>query len=234
MGQRLLPFLEEFLRSPILKAFRWSSLIDSAVSSNGHLIAGGAKAGWLSWFTGTEPNALAADPNSPISGLLSIHIRRGDFEYHCRERAKWGSTYMGWLENPELPDHFEVDPATYVQTDETTKQYMSHCWPTPDEIVAKIAEVRRTEEGKSLNRVFIMTNGPTNWVNDLERQITNMGGWKGVSSSRDLSLTPEQKYIAQAVDMAVAMRSQVFIGNGVRLSFFVFELNLIEMHSSRV
>ena len=81
--------------------------------------------------------------------------------------------------------------------------------------------MRNTEDGKTLDRVYIMTNGPVEWISDLKKDISNMGGWKLVSSSRDLSLTKEQKYISQAVDMAIALRSQVFIGNGVSSCFLL-------------
>ncbi|KAJ6580798.1 hypothetical protein B0H19DRAFT_1251094 [Mycena capillaripes] len=38
--------------------------------------------------------------------------------------------------------------------------------------------------------------------------------WDNIATSRDLVLTWEQRYIAQAVDMYIATRAEVFVGNG--------------------
>ena len=45
--------------------------------------------------------------------------------------------------------------------------------------------------------------------------------WEHIGTSRDLRLTGEQKHNSQAVDMAIAQRAEVFIGNGVRHLAFV-------------
>ena len=67
-----------------------------------------------------------------------------------------------------------------------------------------------------LDRVFVMTNGAPEWVALLKQALAATGHYKHVASSRDLVLSWEQKYVAQAVDMLVGQRAQVFIGNGVR------------------
>lgn len=41
-------------------------------------------------------------------------------------------------------------------------------------------------------------------------------GWSEVASSGDVVLDGEQYYVGMAVDMAIAERAQVFVGNGVR------------------
>lgn len=65
-----------------------------------------------------------------------------------------------------------------------------------------------------------MTNGPRPWVADLKAGLKKTGHWSKVATSRDMQLTPEQKYIAQAIDMLVGHRAQVIIGNGVRDLFY--------------
>lgn len=39
--------------------------------------------------------------------------------------------------------------------------------------------------------------------------------WEGVSTSRDLDLGWEEKPVGQALDMYIAQRSELFVGNGV-------------------
>lgn len=60
-----------------------------------------------------------------------------------------------------------------------------------------------------------MTNGPTSWVKELKSALAQDMSWDQLGSSRDLAITWEQKFVAQALDMYVAQRAQVFIGNGV-------------------
>ena len=53
-------------------------------------------------------------------------------------------------------------------------------------------------------------------VQELKAALWTVKGIKQITTSRDLVLTWEQKYISQAVDMAIAQRAQMFIGVGVR------------------
>lgn len=217
-GQRVLPFLEEFIKSPALTRFAWSTLVKDALSANEHFFTDAPKiaARPLSPIRLLDSSDVDVNASAPIPGLLAVHVRRGDFVEHCHNLARWGSEYMGWLQSPLLIDRFNKPPTAGIeQTDAINNHYMKHCWPSIDEMVSKIDEVRWTSEGHGLKRVYVMTNGPTEWVEELKSKIMALGGWDGVATSRDLALIPEQKYIAQAVDMAVAMRSQVFIGNGV-------------------
>lgn len=66
-----------------------------------------------------------------------------------------------------------------------------------------------------MKRLYILTNGKKDWVAELEERLLEAGDWETVFSSRDMVLAPEQKYVAQAIDMAIAERAAVFLGNGV-------------------
>ena len=61
-----------------------------------------------------------------------------------------------------------------------------------------------------------MSNGDAAWLEELKGALRAGGGWERIASSRDLVLTPEQKYVSQTLDMLVGQRAQVLIGNGVR------------------
>ncbi|KAH0836499.1 hypothetical protein J3R83DRAFT_8136 [Lanmaoa asiatica] len=90
---------------------------------------------------------------------------------------------------------------------------MDHCYPSIEQIVEKVKTVRE-ESREPLEYLYIMTNGDASWVADLKVALRDLGGWGHIGSNRDLSLTWEQKFVAQALDMLVAQRAQVFIGNG--------------------
>lgn len=105
-------------------------------------------------------------------------------------------------------------------------------------------ESRRDEENsesesvanKLLKRIYIMSNGDRQFLlnlkqalmDDAERskKLSSDEGerndwefewtWEGISTNRDLELGWEEKPVAQALDMYVGQRSELFIGNGVR------------------
>ena len=83
-------------------------------------------------------------------------------------------------------------------------------------------EVRREWEayrpGRKLDRVFVLTNGGGWWSHWLKVRLAKDGWAKNkVKVSSDLNLGREARYVDFAVDMAIAERAEVFIGNGVCL-----------------
>ena len=155
---------------------------------------------------------------TPLPGLLALHIRRGDFAQHCKLLAHYNSSFTAYNAFPGLPDR--LDRALPGDEDERINAYRPHCFPDISEIVAKAAEVRDSDAGRGLRRVFVMTNGDAKWVDSLERALAR-SGWEAVASSRDVVVNKEQKYVEQAVDMLIGQRAQAFVGNGVSALFRV-------------
>lgn len=202
---RILDIIPLLYQSPMVTEFRWSSLVLSTFERNKRLFAPRGL---------TAPTAV--DPYPIIPGLLALHIRRGDFEAHCRVLAEWGSSWTGFSQLPEMIDYFEpsprpesgqIAPAVY-------DKYTKSCYPSIEQIVQKVVEVRRTKAGKGLKNVFIMTNAKKPWIQELKDALNKAAKWDLITSSRNMKLNWEQKYIAQAPDMLIGQRSQVFIGNG--------------------
>ncbi|KAF9651931.1 hypothetical protein BDM02DRAFT_3110067 [Thelephora ganbajun] len=204
-SKRLLDIVPLLFKSPMVTEFRWSSLIIDGFNRNRKLFA---------------PNGLTTgtpkDPYPVISGLLALHIRRGDFEQHCRGLAEWGSTWTGFNQLPELHDHFDPPPRPKEGnvTQAIYDAYTKSCYPSIGEIVQKVVDIRHTEVGKGLTNIYIMTNGKDPWLSELKRALRKTGVWKQISSSRELRVTREQKFIAQSIDMVVGQRADVLIGNG--------------------
>lgn len=200
-AEHLLEFWPAYSTSPILTQFRWSPLVESGFMKNYGLISS------------TKP---AVHPYHTIPGLLALHIRRGDYREHCSNLAGGGALFNAFNSFPQFVDKFELPPN---RTGELTKEVMNHylpaCLPSIQQIVTKVTEVRKTEAGKGLRNIFIMTNGARDWVTELKEALRETGGWDLISSSRDMQLDWEQKYIAQSVDMLIGERAQVFVGNGV-------------------
>lgn len=65
------------------------------------------------------PRAPQPSPNSTIEGdgtlpILVLHLRRGDFEEHCRNLGGWGSSFMGFVTFPEFEERDMFRPPRVV------------------------------------------------------------------------------------------------------------------------
>jgi hypothetical protein len=213
---RLLPIWPVLSQSPVLRLLGPSPLIQSAFDTNRALFAP---------FRPIEPYAPPSsldaprDPYSVLPGLLVLHVRRGDFAEHCANLAYWAASFNAFNSFPELPDAWVAPPGApgggAEPTGDAMRVYEKRCFPSVQEIVGKVEEVRRSDAGRGLRNIYVMTNAKKNEARELEAALRAMGGWESIATSRDLVLTKEQKYVAQAVDMLIGQRAQVLIGNGV-------------------
>ncbi|KAF8892994.1 hypothetical protein BD779DRAFT_1609985 [Infundibulicybe gibba] len=135
------------------------------------------------------PHPVSRDP---YARMLAMHVRRGDYKEACVGLATWNSTFYSWNLLPELPDHFDPPEGGSwgYNTPENTEKYMEHCLPTFDAIVQKSA-----------------------WLDELKAALIQ-DGWYTIATSRDLVLDQEQTDVNMAIDMDIARRAAVFIGNG--------------------
>jgi hypothetical protein len=168
---------------------------------------------------------------APLSGLLALHIRRGDYVDHCVNLENWSAGFMGFNEFPGLPDRFAR--VSVNASSEKPKLYRAHCFPEITQIVARVREVRMALlPATPLSRVYVLTNGRPEWLAGLKDALQADARWWGheewthIGTSRDLRLTREQQHNAHAMEVAVAQLADVFLGNGVSvlryLRFLVF------------
>ncbi|OJT04561.1 hypothetical protein TRAPUB_4831 [Trametes pubescens] len=208
----MLDIWPELSASPILTHFRWSPLIELAFDTNREFFITPSSA---EPSTSHQPHATNAERYTAIPGLMAIHVRRGDFEAHCRFLGSVSADYAAFNALPGLPDRFTPPRSGDPEAD--AEIHRTHCYPSVPEIVRRVREVRRTAAGRDLRRLHIMTNGDRAYIAELRTALGRDQEWKMITSSRDLALNWEQKYVAQAVDMLVGQRAQVLIGNGVRM-----------------
>jgi len=80
---------------------------------------------------------------TPLSGLLTLHIRRGDFIGHCLNLANWTSRYLAYNKFPGLPDRFSPSPLrSDGQMPEGPVRYHAHCFSDMEQIISRMREVR--------------------------------------------------------------------------------------------
>ena len=209
---------QDFASSPVMTSFGWSALVELAFDNNRETISPTTT---LEPPLSAQPFTTNRERYSELPGLLVLHIRRGDYEDHCKHLARWSSTFLAFNGLPQLEQFTPPPggPAVGTATEEGMALYLQRCYPSIARIVDAAEEARRAEAARGrprLERVFVMTNGAGEWVGELKAALAATGHWTHVASSRDLVLNWEQKYVAQAVDMLVGQRAQVFIGNGVR------------------
>ncbi|KAF9260589.1 hypothetical protein L218DRAFT_962404 [Marasmius fiardii PR-910] len=187
--------------SPTLTHFSWSPLVLSAVARN------------FAVLKPSDHRALIASDTkmfSGIGGLVAIHLRRGDFREHCHFLAKLGSSYLGLNQHERLPDKFHVD---HVLSEEFVHaHYKRHCYPDINQIVRRLGQVR-AQSRTPLKRVFVLSNGWARWVARLNEELRR-DGWEDVINPADIKLDAKQNQVSVAVEMAIAERAEVFVGNG--------------------
>ncbi|KAJ7800104.1 hypothetical protein B0H14DRAFT_3786372 [Mycena olivaceomarginata] len=119
-------------------------------------------------------------------------------------------------ELPQVMDQFTPlpgDDPTRVET------MMGHCLPDNAQIIKKLYDVREdcindsTSLGRVLDVLYLLTNEQGPWHDELRVSMKG-AGWNTIVTSRDLLLDMEQEEVGMAVDMELARRAAVFIGNG--------------------
>jgi len=207
--------------------FTWSPLIIAAILANAHVVH-------PTLSSATATSFMPSSNPPPLRGLLAMHLRRTDFASHCRHLAEWSSTFVGWNEFPGFTDKLPR-PAVKNKGEaspEDVAHYTTRCYPDIKQIVLRVREVRSALLPTKLTRVYLMTDGDAKWTRKLKATLqedarrAGLGEWSHIGTSHDLRLTREQKHLSHSVDMAIAQRAEVFIGNGVGF-VFVFVLAMV-------
>ena len=206
---RLIEIWDEFKASPISQALGASRIVENALDVNKHV------------FHAAPDEIGVVDP---YSRMLAIHLRRGDYKQACKGLSDWNSTFYSWNLFDFLPDKFTPRPGGGWgwNTPENEALYMKHCLPTDDDILRKINDSRSDYlhavqmEGReeTMDVLYILTNDASEWLSEVKKIMKN-DGWRVVTTSRDLKLNQEAKDVSMAVDMEIARKASVFIGNGV-------------------
>lgn len=130
-------------------------------------------------------------------------------------------------------------------TPENTAAYFKHCLPEMDAIIEKINVARDEWEkeifGESiifssgfkaltvstrvtgshlkgqhfLNVLYILTNDKSEWMDEFTEKLKNSHGWKIITSNDIVFGDSQEKDVGMAVDMDLARRAAMFMGNGV-------------------
>lgn len=213
---RILSLWDKFSKHPTVQQLGDSDIVTAAVAQNMDKLQ--SRSGF-SWGPSTTPST------GVISGLMAVHLRRGDYlgdegkdNGHCLHLSKWGSSFTGWNQLTELMDKFDPPSRDGIEggqnTPEIAHYYLKRCLPTPAQVTARLHTLR-AERHSHLSHVFIATNAEPAYLAEL-RTVLAADGWdpKGIVTSSELELNWQAASAGVAVDMAIMSRAEVFVGNG--------------------
>ncbi|KAJ7104183.1 hypothetical protein B0H15DRAFT_13023 [Mycena belliarum] len=199
---RILSLWDSFSKSPTSTLLQTSPIVEAAVNRNRYL------------FHPRGPRPPHPAPHDPYKRMLAMHVRRGDYQQACEALADFGSTFYGWNMLPFLPDVFTPLPHGHP---DRVERAMEHCSPSLDAILTKVhvarAEYLRASQTKTLDVLYILTNERDEWLEELLAALRKEN-WGTLVTSHELELDAEQIDVSGAVDMDIARRAAVFIGNG--------------------
>ncbi|RDB14696.1 hypothetical protein Hypma_016298 [Hypsizygus marmoreus] len=206
-SDRILPLWDSFSKSPTSRLLQTSPIVGAAVKRNEYL------------FLPRGPRPSYPVSPDPYSRMLAMHIRRGDFKGACLHLAKFNSTFYSWNLLPSLPDPL-VFPSNIVwNTSEYQEAHLARCLPESDGILKK-ARVSRDEYVKAspgrrraLDIMYLLTNEKGKWIEKLKTELRK-DGWNTIITSNDLELDSEGIDTGMAIDMDIARKAAVFVGNG--------------------
>jgi GDP-fucose protein O-fucosyltransferase len=210
---KLIEIWDEFKASPVSQSLGASHIVQNALDDNKHV------------FEATPEEFGVVDP---YSRMLAIHLRRGDFREACKMLSDNNATFYSWNLFEFLPDKFTPPSGGTIgkNTPENDAKYMERCLPSDDDILQKIRDSRRDyllaaqREGRNetVDVLYILTNEDNEWLTEIKKNMKNEG-WRVIITSRDLKLNMEAKEVSMAVDMEIARKASVFIGNGVSAKY---------------
>ncbi|KAF8303077.1 hypothetical protein DL93DRAFT_2067058 [Clavulina sp. PMI_390] len=221
MGSPSLELLwPSFSASPVMTAFQWSPVVIHAVENNLQLLRLSSSQSRIEG--GIQPADAPRHPDI-VPGLITLHVRRQDFEGRKYTTLSTFAPFHGWAQLSFLPDRLILPPSATESESERAKYVFPRCWLEIDGIVERLHSLRAEynhvahEEGKKieLKKVHVATNGNPEWVGELKKALWR-DGWGSVTSTYDLRLDWEEggAPVDGAIDMEMAARGEVFVGNG--------------------
>lgn len=122
---------------------------------------------------------------------------------------------MAFNKLPLLPGNENVPPPPGTPEAARMGLYRAKCLPETLEIIARARRMRKNHP--LLKSVYILTDADESWTREI-RMWLQSEGWERVWVGRD-DVYPdwESREVGVAVDMEVARRAGVFVGNGVSI-----------------
>ncbi|TRM69847.1 hypothetical protein BD626DRAFT_391128 [Schizophyllum amplum] len=173
----------------------------------------------------TQSTLNLRSPTNPEGDTyMALHLRRGDFESHCLSLADSHTGFTTWATLPDLQNAVFAPPLST----NNASSVLVHCYPSLRRILDLVDLHARSRP--ALRVLHILHDAAWDHplvrlqLAKLEAAVTSAmhartAGWPGgpmrrVTHSGTLALVKGEADYAVAVDVELARRSEVFIGNG--------------------
>lgn len=80
-------------------------------------------------------------------------------------------------------------------------------------------DVGRTQVKHHVNVLFILTNDRSPWLEELKEELRRYD-WKIVTSHQLVFKTAQEQDVSMAIDMDLARKAAIFLGNGVSILLY--------------
>lgn len=120
---------------------------------------------------------------------------------------------MSWNKLPKLPGNENVPPPADMVEATRLGLYRAKCLPDVKAIIARARRMRKNHP--LLRSIYLLTDAPDDWTEEVRRWLAS-DAWDKVFVGRtDVYPNFQDREVGPAVDMEVARRAGVFVGNGV-------------------
>ncbi|WRT68820.1 uncharacterized protein IL334_005800 [Kwoniella shivajii] len=206
-----LDLYDTFVKSPVMKHFSFSPTVLAIINRALPSLSPES----LPYDLQAVSQATSQDiPKSTMwRHILAMHLRRGkNWEAVCEEKGQRSAPFVSFNKLPLLPGNENVPPPASMGEAARMGLYRAKCLPQTLEIIARARRMRKNHP--LLKSVYILTDADDAWINEI-RMWLQSEGWNDVWIGKD-DIYPEwqDKEVGVAVDMEVARRAGVFVGNG--------------------
>ena len=126
----------------------------------------------------------------------------------------YGSPFVSFNKLPSLPGNENVPPSPDMVEATRMGLYRAKCLPSTLDIIARARRMRKNHP--VLRMVYILTDANDEWIEEIRMWLASEGWDRVWIGKKDVYPDWEDQEVGVAVDMEVARRAGVFVGNGVR------------------
>lgn len=123
--------------------------------------------------------------------------------------------FVAFNKLPKLPGNENVPPAPGMVEATRLGLYRAKCYPPILEVIARTRRMRKNHP--LLKSVYLLTDGDDAYIAEMRMWLSSEGWDRVWVGSKDVYVDKEDREVGVAVDMEVARRAGVFVGNGVSL-----------------
>ncbi|ODN80051.1 hypothetical protein L198_07861 [Cryptococcus wingfieldii CBS 7118] len=211
-----LDLYESFIKSPAMEHFSFSPRVLSILNDRLQILSPTTPLYDLE--AAAEGKGKSAISTPIWKHVLAMHIRRGeDWERVCEEKGETSANMVSFNKLPLLPGNENVPPSTDMVEATRMGLYRAKCLPETLDIIGRARRMRKNHP--LLKSVYILTDtDDAAWVGEMKKWLESEG-WDHVWIGKDDVWGGwEEKEVGVAVDMEIARRAGVFVGNGFSMT----------------